>query len=147
MNKLNAFDEYPVEHFHSILRAQCKESDSGDMLRQKAKAIGSMKESSSNFRSTFAVPKHNTATRGRLAKLKFSAAEFLCNVLQEIKDTPTNASVVTRPKGAKKSIKYCKLRQIYGDQTVSSKKFATWISILWNETKPNEVSIQIVHLL
>ena len=103
MNMLNAFDEYPVEHFHSILRAQCKESDSGDMLRQKARAIDSMKESSSNFRSTFVVPKHHTATRGRLAKLKLSAAEFLCNVLQEIKDKPHNASVVTRPKGAKKA--------------------------------------------
>ena len=102
MNMLNAFDEYPVEHFHLILRAQCKESDNGDMLRQKATAIDSMKESSSNFRSTYAVPKHHTAIRGRLAKLKLSAAEFLCNVLQEIKDKPHNASVVTRPKGAKK---------------------------------------------
>ena len=99
---LNVFDEYQIEHFHSILRAKCKESDNGDMLCQKAKAIDSMKESSSNFRSTFAVPEHHTAIRGRLAKLKLSAAEFPCNVLQEIKDKPNNASVVTRPKGAKK---------------------------------------------
>ena len=57
MNMLNAFDEYPVEHFHSILRAHCKESDSGNTLHRKAKAIDSMKESGLSFKSTFATPK------------------------------------------------------------------------------------------
>ena len=31
-NSLNAFDEYPVENFHSILRAQKSHSDNGDLL-------------------------------------------------------------------------------------------------------------------
>ena len=31
MIMLYAFDEYPVENFHSLLRAQCNNHESGDM--------------------------------------------------------------------------------------------------------------------
>ena len=80
MNMLDAFDEYPVENFHSILRAQSKESDTGDMLRQKAKATNNNKGSIMSFQSAFVVLKQFTSKRGRLERLKLSAAEFLCSV-------------------------------------------------------------------
>ena len=34
---LNAFDEYPVENFHSLLQAQSHEHDNGDTICRKAK--------------------------------------------------------------------------------------------------------------
>ena len=39
MKSLNAFDEYPIKNFHSILRDQTFEADSGELLRKKAKAL------------------------------------------------------------------------------------------------------------
>ena len=53
MQNLNAFDEYPVENFHSILPAQTHECDNGELLRQKAKAIDGNKVTAGNFASVF----------------------------------------------------------------------------------------------
>ena len=54
MKSLNAFDEYPVESFHSILRAQTSKPDSAEVLRKKAKALDFSKVMTSNFSSAFA---------------------------------------------------------------------------------------------
>ena len=37
MNMLNAFDEYPIENFHSLLRVQTYDHDNGDTLCRKPK--------------------------------------------------------------------------------------------------------------
>ena len=39
MKNLNAFDECPIENFHSIIRAQTSEADSGELLCKKANAL------------------------------------------------------------------------------------------------------------
>lgn len=72
---LNAFYEYPVENFHSILRAQSSEGDSGEMLFKKAKAVDRNKDASMSFSSTFITPKKYTFKRGKLEQLKFSASK------------------------------------------------------------------------
>jgi hypothetical protein len=38
-----AFDEYPIENFHSVLRARTKETDSADQIAFKAKEIDACK--------------------------------------------------------------------------------------------------------
>ena len=101
---LNAFDEYPVENFHSILRAQSSDHDCGDMVRKKAKNVDSRKDASLSFQSTIVIPKKYTFKRGRLEKLKIVAAKFLIVVLQEIKNQPNNASRVPRPKQKPKKL-------------------------------------------
>ena len=53
MNSLNAFDEYPVENFHSILRAQTSEADDGELLRRKAKSLDFSKVFASNLSVCF----------------------------------------------------------------------------------------------
>ncbi|XP_065061436.1 uncharacterized protein LOC135688497 [Rhopilema esculentum] len=122
MNMLNAFDEYPVENFHSHLRAETQDHDCGDMLRKKAKGLDSRKDASLSFVSTFVVPKKYTFKRGRLEQLKMVAAKFLITVLEDIKDHPNNASEVPRPRGKKKNFSYWKLPQIYGEENVVASK-------------------------
>ena len=77
MQHLNAFDEYPVENFHSILRAQTHEFDSGELFRQKAKVLDGNKTTASNFASVFDIPRKYTFKRDKLEDLKLSAAQFI----------------------------------------------------------------------
>ena len=60
MEHLNAFDEYPVENFHSHLRAQTRECDNAEILKQKARAMDEMKGVTSSFASTFSVPRKSS---------------------------------------------------------------------------------------
>ena len=48
-----AFDEYPVENFHSVLRARTKEHDTADKISFKAKEIDECKHEMESFKSTF----------------------------------------------------------------------------------------------
>ena len=121
-NSLNAFDEYPVENFHSILRAQTSHSDNGDLLCQKARALDSNKAPPCNFISVYAIPKQHAFSRGRLDELKLGVAKFICSILQEIKENPNSAQQVPRPKRKPKSMAYWKLPHIYGEETVASSK-------------------------
>ena len=85
MQDLNAFDEYPFENFYSILRSQTRESDSGDALQQKARAVDEMKSLASVFASIFSSPKKYRFSRNKLEDLKLSAAQCICKILEKIK--------------------------------------------------------------
>ena len=122
MTHLNAFDEYPVENFHSTLRAQTSHSDSGDLLHQKARALDSNKATSTNFCSVFSVPKKYTFSRSGLEELKLDAARFICEILRNIKDSPNTAHQVPRSKGRAKNVKYWKLPHLYGEDTIVPSK-------------------------
>ena len=122
MQNLNAFDEYPVENFHSILPAQTHECDNGELLRQKAKAIDGNKVTAGNFASVFEIPRKYTFKRDKLEDLKLSAAQFIGSILVKIKDNPGSAELVHKPKGRQKNMKYWKLPHIYGEDTVVPSK-------------------------
>ena len=122
MNMLNAFDEYPVENFHSLLRAQSNEHDNGDTLCRKAKGLDSRKDASMAFKSTFVIPKNYTFGRGRLEEVKTLAAKFLVNTFEEIKNNLNNAAESSRPIGKKKNMTYWKLPEVYGRETIISSK-------------------------
>lgn len=136
---LNAFDEYPVENFHSILRAQTSHSDNGELLRQKARALDSNKATSGNFSSVYAVPKRYAFSRGRLDELKLSAAKFICSILHGIKEHPNSAQEVPRPKRKPKSMTYWKLPNLYGEETVvASKILPLGFQFQGKEPNPNK---------
>ena len=92
MNILNAFDEYPVENFNSLLRAQSNEHGNGDILCRKLKGLNSRNDTSMAFKSTFVIPKSYTFGRGRLEQVKTLAAKFLVNTFDEIKNNLNDAA-------------------------------------------------------
>ena len=54
---LVAFDEYPVENFHSLLRARTTASDGVEQINLKAKEINACKHERHVFKSMFVPPK------------------------------------------------------------------------------------------
>ena len=54
---LAAFDEYPVENFHSVLRARTKEGNTAEQISLRAKEIDACKHELHNFKSWFVPPK------------------------------------------------------------------------------------------
>ena len=54
---LVAFDEYPVENFHSVLRQRTKETDSADQIARKAKEIDTCKHDLNSFQAVFVPPR------------------------------------------------------------------------------------------
>ena len=121
MNHLNIFDEYPVQNFHSLLRAQTRHNDTREQLHRKAKAIDSSKAILLEFQSIFSAPKNYTFSRSQLQELKLSAAKFLCSILKSIKDTSNSARQTQPPRGKGKNATYWILPIRYGESIVSSK--------------------------
>ena len=147
MQNLNIFDEYPVENFHSILRAQTNHADSSHTLRQKAKALDGSKVAASNFSSVYAVPKNYTFSRDRLQELKLDAARFICNMLKGIKDHPNSAHQMPRPKGKAKNMKYWKMPHLYGDDAVvPSKVLPLGFQFSGKEPNPNKFVYHVQNL-
>ena len=106
MNHLNTFDEYPVENFHSLLRAQTRQNDTTEQLHRKAKAIDNSKAILLEFQSIVSAPKNYTFSRSQLQELRLSAAQFLCHMLKSIKDAPNSARQTQRPRGKVKNATY-----------------------------------------
>ena len=72
---LVAFDEYPVENFHSILRARTNENDSADQIA---------------FKSAFVPPRRFNYSAKGINMLKSKAAEFLANKFESINKHPNH---------------------------------------------------------
>ena len=54
---LAAFDEYPIENFHSLLRASTNASDNAEQISLKAKEIDACKQDVQYFQAMFVPPK------------------------------------------------------------------------------------------
>jgi len=106
LQQLIVFDEYPVENFHSILQGQTRESDGSDMLQRKAKALDEIKSQASCFASVFDMPRKYLIFRDKLEDLKLSAAQFIFNRLQKIKENPGSDIIVWGPKRKVKNMAY-----------------------------------------
>ena len=90
-----AFDEYPVENFHSVLRSRTKETDTVEQVREKSKEIDVCKKEMQAFQSSFVPPKKFTFSRKRIDNLKARAAEFLVLKFEAIHSHPGRASQPT----------------------------------------------------
>ena len=140
MNHLNVLDEYPVENFHSILRASTKDSDNEKILQEKARALDSNKETLSEFESTFVKPQKQSSKRTELGLLKLKGAEFIVSILDDIRQCKGQALKAPRPKGKQKSMTYWKLPSIYGgDSVVSSQVLPLGFQFFGKEPKPTRL--------
>ena len=72
-------------HFEIHFAERLKDWTTGKMLASMA------------FKSTFVIPKNYTFGRGRLEEVKTSAAKFLVNTFEEIKNNLNNAAESSRP--------------------------------------------------
>ena len=63
---LVAFDEYPVENFHSALRARTFETDCAEQICEKAKDIDICKDELQAFQSPLVPPRQFNFSRKRI---------------------------------------------------------------------------------
>ena len=85
---LVALDEYPVENFHSVLRARTKETDTAEQIQKKAREIDTCKKEMEEFQSSFVPPRKFNFSRKRIDNLKTKAAEFLVKKFETIHSHP-----------------------------------------------------------
>ena len=88
---LLAFDEYPVENFHSLLRRRTTEADTADHIALKAKEIDVCKHDLNAFQSVFVPPRKFNFSTKRIDKLKTKAAKFLTNKFETLYTNPNKA--------------------------------------------------------
>ena len=74
---LSAFDEYPVQNFHSLLRARTTITDKADRISLKGKEIDSRKHELHDFKSAFVPPRKFAFSRKNIDSLKVKAAEYI----------------------------------------------------------------------
>ena len=88
-----AFDKYPVENFHSVLRARTKEHDAADKISFKAKEIDECKHEMESFKSTFVPSRKFNFNSEKIDMLKSKAAEFLTTKFESLNHNPNMATL------------------------------------------------------
>ena len=117
---LVAFDEYPVENFHSILRARTNETDSADQIAFKAKEIDACKHELHSFKSIFVPPKRFNYSAKGINILKSKAAEFLATKFKSINNHPNIATQQPRVKRQPKNVTKWHLPNLFGEKIVTN---------------------------
>ena len=121
LEALVAFDEYPVENFHSILRSSTNMTDTAEQISLKAKEIDACKHELHSFKTAFVPPKKFNFSRKRINKLKLKAAEFLTQTFGVLHSTPGMAKLLPRTKKQNKSITRWQLPNLFGNKVVTNK--------------------------
>lgn len=103
-NFVVAFDEYPMENFHSVLRARTKETDTAEQLGEKAKEIDVCKNEMQALQPSFVPPKKFNFSRKRINHLKQRAVEFLVTKFKAIISKPGRASQLRHQPRRKKDL-------------------------------------------
>ena len=117
---LVAFDEYPEENFHSILRARTNETDSADQIAFKAKEIDACKHELHSFKSVFVPPKRFNYSAKGINILKSKAAEFLATKFKSINNHPNIATQQPRVKRQPKNVTKWHLPNLFGEKIVTN---------------------------
>ena len=118
---LVALDEYPVENFHSVLRARTKETDTAEQIQKKAREIDTCKKEMEEFQSSFVPPRKFNFSRKRIDNLKTKAAEFLVNKFETIHSHPGQATQQPRKHMQRKDLTKWLLPNLFGDEVVTNK--------------------------
>ena len=116
-----AFDEYPVENFHSVLRARTKEHDTADKISFKAKEIDECKHEMESFKSTFVPSRKFNFSSKKIDMLKSKAAEFLATKFESLNHNPNMATLQPRVPRQPKQLTKWKLPNLFGDMVVTNK--------------------------
>ena len=104
-SSLSAFDEYPVENFHSLLRARTKSHENASKVRLVAREIDARKHELHEFQSTFVPIKKSGFSERKIKSLKFKSAEFLTEKFGMIMSNPGQAQLLTKNTKTKKKEK------------------------------------------
>ena len=88
---LQIVDEYAVENFHSVLRAQTSIGSTPEEISKKAREISATKDILRQFKTRFVPPKSATFSQNQLKSLKAKAARFIFAVFSEIHANPGTA--------------------------------------------------------
>ena len=113
---LNAFDEYPVENFHSVLRAHTRITDNEELIKQAAREIDARKHELHTFQSSFVPPCKRNLSSKSVDILKLKSAEFLIHRFQGIIKCPNQAKLVRVPKPDQRITKWI-LPTVFGKDT------------------------------
>ena len=132
---LAAFDEYPVENFHSVLRRRTKDTDTADEIAAKAKEIDACKHELHSFQSTFVPPKKFNFSSKRINKLKTQAAEFLTLKFELLFTHPNVAVQQPRTKGQPQHTSKWLLPNLFGEKIVTNQVLPLGFNSM--ETPPN----------
>ena len=71
-----------MENAHSIIRARTNDSDTAELLIQKAKASLQAIQAQTNFREHFTPTKHLLISQNSPSKLKAKCTEILADIFQ-----------------------------------------------------------------
>ena len=132
-----AFDEYPVENFHSVLRARTNDTDTAEQIQKKAKEIDACKNEMQAFQSSFVPPRKFNFSRKRIDSLKARAAEFLVSKFEAIYSQPGRACLLPRQPRQKKDLTKWLLPNLFGDQVITNKVLPLGFSSVEKSPDPN----------
>ena len=135
---LAAFDEYPVENFHSVLRARTKETDTAEQICEKAKEIDACKKDMQEFQLSFVPSRKFNFSRKRIDSLKTRAAEFLVKKFEAIHSHPGMASQQPRQQRQPKYVTKWHLPNLFGTQVVTNKVLPLGFSTVERSPNPNK---------
>jgi len=134
---LPAFDEYPVENFHSVLRKQTRETDTADEISRKAKEIDASKHELCSFQSAFVPTRKLNYSRKKINTLKVKAAEFLTLKFESIFTHPNMAVQQPRSIRQPKHTSKWKLPHLFGEKIVSNQVLPLGFTSVKNPPNPN----------
>lgn len=135
-NSLVAFDEYPIENFHSVLRARTRATDNGDQINLMAKEIDACKHELQTFKTLFVPPRKIAFSSKKVNELKNKAAEYLISKFHAISENIGKAEFLPRARGQRKDVVKCKLPNLFGDDIVSNKVLPVGFLSLENPPNP-----------
>ncbi len=121
MNSLAAFDEYPVENFHSILRARTSATDTGDQIHDKAREIDACKHELHEFKSWFVPARNYSFSPARIKALKVKAAKFLVDKFALLQKNEKMGQGIPRSSGQHKDLSKWVLPNLFGNSVVTNK--------------------------
>lgn len=111
---LNILDEYPVENFHSLLRARTEPWDDGQAVQRKAVWIDERRHELHEFATWFVPPRQCQLRRSQLRNLKAQAANYLLSTLNEICTHPFSAEQLPRIGGQAAGVTRWRLPHVFG---------------------------------
>ena len=117
---LHITDEYPVENFHSLIRARTNEWDNGQQVQMKARWIDERRHMLHNFCSWFAPPPQKRLRHTQLRHLKVRAARFLLQKLHDICTHQYAAEELARIPGQRRKTTRWRLPQLFGETVVQN---------------------------
>ena len=132
---LPAFDEYPVENFHSLLRARTNATDNADQITLKTKEIDTCKQEMQPFQAMFVPTKKFHFSKKSITKLKVKAAEFLTKKFGVLHNNPGQAVLLPKARRQNKQTTKWQLPNLFGSKVVTNRVLPLGFSSV--ESTPN----------